>query len=126
VEWIGSRWRKSSAIVIDGLNGATALTEALLISGVSSKAITTPRSRDVIASSTMLLNAVRDKTLTHYGQPALDICAENAVKRNIGNNGGWGFGGNGDIDVSPLEAAALAHYGAVTSKRNPARKQQLL
>jgi phage terminase large subunit-like protein len=126
VEWLSERWRKASTIVIDGLNGAAALSEALIDNGVSKKAVTMPKTSDVIAASTMLLNAIREKTVTHYGQPALDICATNAVRRNIGNNGGWGFGGGGDIDVSPLEAVALAHYGVLTSKRDPARKQRLL
>jgi hypothetical protein len=111
---------------VDGLSGASALVETLTDAGVSKKAILMPKSRDVISASTMMLNAIREKKLTHYGQPILDACAKNATRRPIGNGGGWGFGGAGEIDVSPIESAALAHYGVLTSKRNPARKQRLI
>ncbi|MDR1954295.1 MAG: phage terminase family protein [Clostridiales Family XIII bacterium] len=126
VEWLLERWRKSCVIVIDGLNGASALSEALLDGGAAKKAVMLPRSGDVITSSTMLINAIKERKLSHFGQPALDMCAKNAVRRDIGNRGGWGFGGSGEIDVSPLEAVALAHYGVLTSKRNPERKQRLI
>jgi hypothetical protein len=125
-EWICERWRGASAVVIDGLNGASALSETLVSGGVPKRVVVLPGARDVVAASAMLLNAVREKTVTHYGQPALDECAKGAVRRSIGKNGGWGFGGSADPDVSPLEAAALAHYGAVTSKRDPERKQRLV
>lgn len=120
------RWRDTSCIVIDGMSGAENLIGMLAERGVPKKVIIPPRTRDVIAAASKMLNAVREGEITHYGQPALDESALHAQKRTIGNNGGWGFGAIGDSDASPLEASSLAYWGVMTSKRNPKRKQVLL
>jgi hypothetical protein len=108
------------------MSGAENLIGMLAERGVPKKVIIPPRTRDVIAAASKMLNAVREGEITHYGQPALDESALHAQKRTIGNNGGWGFGAIGDSDASPLEASSLAYWGVMTSKRNPKRKQVLL
>ena len=53
-------------------------------------------------------------------QESMNESALTATKRPI--RGGWGFGG----DYSgPIEAAALAYWGASTSKRDPERKMRI-
>ena len=47
-------------------------------------------------------------------QEALRESALSSVKRQI--SGGWGFGGD---NSAPIEAAALALWGAKTAKRDP-------
>jgi hypothetical protein len=47
------------------------------------------------------------------------------MKRNIGNDGGWGFDGKQDADVTIVEACALAYWGAMTTKRDPKRKAKV-
>jgi phage terminase large subunit-like protein len=125
VDWLSTRWRKSSVIVIDGLTGASALAEALLSEKVPKKVLYLPRSRDVITACSMTLNAIHEKTITHFDQPLLNEAVCNARKRPIGTNGGWGWGGIDDTDVTPIEACSLAYWGVMTSKRNPARKMRL-
>ena len=46
--------------------------------------------------------------------------AVTSVKRSIA--GGWGFGGD---NSTPIEAAALALWGAKNSKRDPAKKMRI-
>jgi len=67
-------------------------------------------------------NAVRERAVTHYGQPALDASATRTRKRRIGNSGGWGFQSTDEADATLIEAAALARWAAVTTKRDPRRK----
>ena len=65
--------------------------------------------------------ALAEQTVSWYAlQPALRESAVTAVKRPIG--GGWGFGGDNSI---PVEAAALALWGAKTSKRDPTRRMRI-
>ena len=53
-------------------------------------------------------------------QTVLDESAVNAVKRPIA--GGFGFGGDNSL---PVEACALALWGAKTSRRDPTRKMKI-
>jgi hypothetical protein len=126
VEWLSERWRKAAAIVIDGMGGANLLAGMLAASKVPKKVVHVAKYGDVTASSAMLLNAIHERTLTHFDQPVLNSAALNATRRPIGSGGGFGFGGGGSCDVTPLEATALALWGVITSKRDPARRQRLL
>jgi len=64
---------------------------------------------------------LNERTVTWYkGQMALRESAITAIKRPIG--GGWGFGGD---DSAPIEAAALALWGAKTTKRNPNKTMRI-
>ena len=66
----------------------------------------------------MLCDALNEQSVTWYeGQEPLKESAITAIKRPIA--GGWGFGGD---NSAPIEACALAFYGAKTSKRNPGKK----
>ena len=59
--------------------------------------------------------------LTWYRpQQALRESAVTSIKRPIG--GGYGFGGDGSL---PVEACALALWGAKTSRRDPTRKMRI-
>lgn len=125
VEWIAPRMGAASTVAIDGLHWQGSLVEELRQAGVRNKAaITLPGAKDVITAASMFVNAVGEKTLTHYDQPALNESATGAEKREIGRSGGWGFGG--EVDTTLIESAALAHWAVITSKRNPRRKQAML
>jgi len=122
VDTIADNWRKAAEIVIDGQSNAQALQDRLVSVGVPYKRILRPRAGDVTAANSMLLNAVRERGITHYGQEALDISATQTTRRRIGNNGGWGFQSTEKADATLIEAASLAHWGAMTTKRKPGRK----
>jgi hypothetical protein len=69
----------------------------------------------------MLTDALTEKSITWYEkQEDLNDSALTSVRRSIG--GGWGFGGE---NAAPIEAAALALWGARTSKRDPSRKMRI-
>ena len=120
-EWLRERSKVGCCVVIDGRNGADLLTENIQDSWKAKDSVIRPKTRDLIAAVSTLTNAVNERTVTWYsGQAALRDSAVTSVKRPVG--GGWGFGGENSI---PIEAAALALWGAKTSKRDPTRKMKI-
>ena len=120
-EWIASRKTTGCCCVIDGKAGAQALVDKLGVMPLGY--IVTPSSAQVIAACTTLLDNVNEGTLEWY-RPQADLLdsAITSTRRKIGPAGGWGFGGENPI---PIEAASLALWGVLNSKRNPERKQRI-
>ena len=125
-EALASRSGSACGVTVDGLSGSDALCENLRELNVPKKYVIRPRAGDIVASATGFLDALSDGTLKHTNQKELDDSALNAVKRAVGNRGGWGFDCTEPYDSTAIEAAALALWTLRTSKRNPKRKQRLL
>lgn len=111
--WLTERANDADSIVIDGKSNAGLLTEALRDAGIPARRIKRPTADDVVTASGRLVELVRMGRLKHAGQPGLRLAATNAVKRDIGNLGGWGFAApsSDEIYVPALEAVALAVSG---------------
>ena len=62
----------------------------------------------------MLVNAVKERNITHFAQEELD-----------GKSGGFGFDSTANADATLIEACALAYWGAMTTKRKPGRKAKV-
>lgn len=122
VDNLAAKHGKAAQIVIDGQSNAQNLNERLLLAGVPPKTIMRPRSRDVIAACSSLVNAVKERRITHYGQPALDDSATKTRKRRIGTMGGWAFQSTDEGDATLIEAVCLAYWAAMNTKRKPGRK----
>ena len=118
--WLAERSGSASCCVVDGLSGADSLIDAM--GRVPRRYIVRPGTSDVIAAADMMLAAVRDGSMTHLDDPALNLSATTATRRPIGSRGGWGWGGD---NATPIEAASLALWGAKTTKRDPARKLRI-
>lgn len=112
---------KSAQIIIDGASNAQTLIDKLHDRGIGTRVIIHPKTADVITACSLLMDSINDGSITHYGQEELDEAVKNSKKRNIGTNGGYGYGGDG---AEILESIALALWGARTTKRNPSRKQR--
>lgn len=120
-DWLNQRYQKASCVVIDGRNGADLLVDKIRDTWKFKDSVVRPNAKEVIASVSALTNAVNERTITWYEkQPALRESAVTAVKRPIA--GGWGFGGE---NAAPIEAAALALWGAQQSKRDPTRRMRI-
>ena len=122
-DFLEERQHSTAAVAIDGRSGMSVLVDQLNKRHYPAKAIMLPGTNGVIASCTMLLEAVHDKTLTHFGQEQLNESAIRSQRREIGNQGGWGFEGD---DCAPIEAACLAYWAVRTTKRRPGRKARML
>lgn len=117
-EWLNQRYDSACCVVIDGRNGCDVLIDRITDVWRMKGSIIRPSVRDVIASVSMLTDAVNEKALKwNRQQDALKESATTSTKRSIA--GGWGFGGENSC---PIESCALALWGVKTSKRNPGRK----
>ena len=114
-DWLNERYKKASCVVIDGRNGVDVLVERIADTWKVKGSVIRPTTRDMIAATGTLTNALNEKSVTwFYQQEALNDSAITSVKRSLG--GGWCFGGD---NSAPIEAASLALWGAQNSKRNP-------
>ena len=120
-DWLNARYSKASCVVIDGRGGADVLVDRIRDAWRVKNAVIRPAARDVVAAAGLLINTVNEEGLTWYRpQQALRDSAVTATKRPIG--GGFGFGGDNSL---PIEACALALWGAKTSRRDPTRKMRI-
>ena len=120
-DWLNDRYGKASCVVIDGRNGVDVLVERIKDVWRAKNSVIRPAARDVIAAVSGFTNGISEGTLTWYKpQTVLNESAITAVKRPIA--GGFGFGGDNSL---PVEACALALWGAKTSRRDPTRKMKI-
>ena len=121
--WLVERADRCAACVVDGRSGAQALIQQLRDGGFPGRALVECKASDAVSAASMFLDAVNGREMTHIASDAMDASALAAVKRSIGNNGAFGFGDGATEPSAPVESAALALWGAKTTKRDPRRKQ---
>lgn len=120
-DWLCARYARASCVVIDGKNGVDVLIEKLSAVWKAKNSVIRAGAKQVVAAAGTLCDAVAERSVTWYdGQPILRESAVTATKRPIA--GGWGFGGD---DPGPVEACALALWGARTTKRDPTRRMKV-
>lgn len=120
-DWLNERADKASCVVIDGRNGADVLVDKIADTWKHKNSVVRPSAKDVVSAASTLCDALAEQTVTWYEpQEQLRESAVTSVKRPIG--GGWGFGGD---NSSPIEACALALWGAKNSKRDPSRRMKI-
>ena len=120
-DWLCERYSKAACVVIDGKNGVDVLIDKLTPVWKAKNSVVRANAKQVIAAASTLANEVAERTVTWYEkQEDLRNSAINATKRPFA--GGWGFGGD---DPGPVEACALALWGARTSKRDPGRRMKI-
>lgn len=120
-DWLNDRYKKASCVVIDGKNGVDVLVDKISNTWRVKGSVVRPSAKDVIASVSILMDALNEKTVTWYEkQDALRESAISSTKRPI--SGGWGFGGE---NSTPIEACALALWAVKNSKRDPNRQMRI-
>lgn len=121
-DWLNARYKQASCVVIDGRNGVDVLVDKITGTWKYKGSVIRPTAKEVIAAVSLIVNSLNEKTVTwYYKQDLLRESAVTSIKRSIGTGGGWGFGGD---DSAPIEACALALWGAKTSKRDPSRQMK--
>jgi hypothetical protein len=120
-DWLNARYNQASCVVIDGRNGVDVLVDKIASTWRYKGSVIRPNAKEIIASVSMLTDALAEESVTWYaGQEILNDSATTSTKRPIA--GGWGFGGE---NPTPIEACALALYGAKTCKRDPNRVMRI-
>lgn len=129
VEWLTEdpkkpeRWRSLANIAIAGGGEASTLHDALHKAGVPNQMMHVMTTPQVLAGNAMLLDAVRDRSLSHPEVPdgvpdALD--ASVAVCDQKMRPSGWAWKATTpDGDPLPIESACMALWIAKTSRRAP-------
>lgn len=121
VDWLNARYGKASCVVIDGRNGVDVLVEKISGTWIAKGSVIRPSAKDMLAAVSTLTNEVNERTVTWYReQKVLNDSAISSVKRPL--SGGWAFGGE---DPAPLEACALALWGARNSRRDPLKRMKI-
>lgn len=124
VRWVAEmlcdeeRAERTAAVAVDGKSGKDALLDKLR-GEYPRQALPKVGPAEVVASTTMLVDALKEGALSHWAhdtQSLLDESACKSVKRPVGDGGGWAFGGD---ESAPMEAACLAYWAAKTTKRDP-------
>jgi len=120
-DWLNERYKQASCVVVDGKNGVDVLVDKISDTWRYKGSVIRPKATEVIAAVSLLMDSLNEQTLTWYsGQDSLRDSAISSTKRPI--SGGWGFGGD---DSAPIEACALALWGAKTTKRDPSRVMRI-
>ena len=120
-DWLNARYNKASCVVIDGRNGVDVLIDKIADTWKFKGSVIKPSVKEMLAAVGSLTNALNERTVTWFSkQLALRESAITSIKRPI--SGGYGFGGENSI---PIEAAALALWGAKTSKRDPNKRMRI-
>lgn len=120
-DFLRARYMKACCVVIDGRNGVDVLIDKIADVWKVKGSIMRPGAKEIVASTGILTDAIIEHEITWYeGQDDLNDSATTSVKRTIG--GGFGFGGDNSL---PIEAVALAYYGAKVSKRDPGRRMRI-
>ena len=120
-DWLNERSTKACCVVIDGRNGVDVLIDKIRHIWRFKGSIIRPSVKDIIASVSMLTDALNEKKMTWYSkQIDLRDSAITSTKRPI--SGGWGFGGDNSL---PIEACSLAMWGVKTSKRKPNKSMRI-
>ena len=107
-----------AAVAVDGRIGSDALIDRLR-EVYPRQALVVPGSKGVTAAASMFNEALRDKAVTHWvdkSQELLDQSATTCVRRPVGSDGAWAFGGEAS---AAIEAASLAFWACKTTKRDP-------
>lgn len=111
----------SSKFCVDGQASAQALMDKLEgYKGIRKGFVKKAKPVDAASAANMFCEAFKNRELTHIESPLLDDSLLGAVRRNIGKQGLWGFGGQ---DSTPIEACAQALWGLKSSnvKKKKAR-----
>lgn len=120
-DWLNARYQKASCVVIDGRNGVDVLVDKIAPVWRAKGSVVRPSYKSAIAAASTLTEALMTQEVTWYKQQAaLRESAVTCTKKSLA--GGWIFGGE---NSAPITAAALALWGAKTSKRDPAKKMRI-
>lgn len=125
-EWLYERRDRVASVAIDGASGVAPLVNRLDSCGFPRRTVRADGMRMLSSAVAAFSDAVNERAVTHFGQPALDSAAARCTRRKVGADGiGFEDSEDGQGDATMLEACALAYQQAMTTKRRPGRKQRV-
>lgn len=110
VEWLVARAGRKIPVVVDSMSPAASMIPALKAAKVR---VIVTNANDMAKACGGFFDAVTEGRLTHFNQEHLNAALAGATRRDIGGAGGWGWDRRSpDINISPLVAVTIAHFGA--------------
>lgn len=77
---------------------------------------------DMAKACGQLVDKIGLGKFTHADQDAVNDAVDGARKRPIGAAGGWGYDRRDEsVNIAPLVALTLALFGALATKKKPAK-----
>ncbi|WZU00318.1 hypothetical protein MGH68_12020 [Erysipelothrix sp. D19-032] len=108
-------------VVVDGVGAQNILSQEM--KEYRLKAPILPTVKEVIIANTSFERSLYDGKLCHMDHPSLSEVVTNCEKRNIGQNGGFGYRSQyEENDISLLDSVILAHWACVESKPTTPQK----
>ena len=116
VGWLMPRllelWEKWKApVVVDAGGPAANVIPELEQAGVT---VIPVQTREYTRACAAIFDAVTSETICHLGDRMLDDAVAAAAKRPVGDS--WVWNRRSEMDMTPLIAATLAHWGCVAQK----------
>ncbi len=108
-----SKAHRPASVVVDPRTPAGTALPALRDWGVTPIEVT---SLDVPQAYAGFVGACQDETLRHIDQPEVTAALSGAVRRPVGDAWAWSRRSS-SVDISPLVAITLAHWGLVSRTR---------
>jgi hypothetical protein len=105
---VGARW--GAEVVIDRGSPAASVVPQLEAAGVHVRQLAMP---EFCSACGDFYDAALTRTVAHRGDYRLSEAVAAASRRNVGDK--WAWRRRGGADISPLIAATLARWGAVTA-----------
>ncbi len=101
---------KATALICDGSGPAASLIPELEREGVKVMPVT---AKEQAQACGLFFDAVDQARLRHLGSAEMVAAIRGAVKRPLGESWAWSRK-NSSVDISPLVASTMAHWGQVT------------
>ncbi|MDO4240880.1 hypothetical protein [Micrococcus sp.] len=116
-EWVRRRARRRIPVVMDAFSPARSLEAHFRQRKMLVRVLDSAEWGQACMG---FVDAIRDEEMSHFGQAQLTLSALGAVKEPMGKGGAWKFSRRSlDVDLSPVNSAVCAHFGAIKFGRRP-------
>lgn len=124
IDWIVSfltSLKSLKGVCIDGVQGQKILSDAMKVAKLKKPIL--PTVKEIINANAMFDDAIYQEKVCHKDQPSLTRLVSNCDRRNIGQNGGFGFRSLlSDVDIALLDSCILAYWMASSQKESIPQK----
>lgn len=108
-------------VVIDGASGQKLLAETMKQANLKQPIL--PTVKEIIVANSMFEQSLFQQTIAHRSQPSLFQVVTNCEKRNIGQNGGFGYRSQiEENDIALMDSMILAHWACAEAKEPKKQK----
>lgn len=109
-------------VVIDGASGQKLLAETMKQANLKQPIL--PTVQEIIVAHSTFEQALFQQTIAHRSQPSLFQVVTNCEKRNIGQNGGFGYRSQiEENDIALMDSVILAHW--ICAEAKEPKKQRI-